>query len=72
MNDPITLATLAKMYLGYMVGTFVLAPIAIFALTKTQRPQCETCARPMQWRARKPSVYARRWWCPYHDETVLP
>ena len=70
MNEPLTLGSLLQLYLAWVIGGSVAAPVLIWALMKPQRPECPTCHRGLHWRARKPSLYASRWWCPFHDETT--
>lgn len=70
MNEPITWGDVL-VYQELRFAFLLLLPLvaALYWTIKAVRPPgyCPTCARPLQWRWRKPWQYASRRFCPYHD-----
>ena len=68
MNDPVTWWDLIVLYIWYELGglafSFAFCLLGIVVMSG----YCESCGRHKQWRWKRPNPYARRRFCPFHDE----
>lgn len=71
MNEPITWGSYLLYGLIAELGGAALFVVFAWLMVWSDGRYCPSCARPMQWRWRLPHIYAKRKYCPFHDDHPL-